>query len=68
LSLQKEVLAGTAILGSVARRRFWSAPEKAALLAEVDAEGAKVRLGRPDGTTWLKISSINAFGTQSGGS
>ena len=32
------------ILGPSERRRFWSAQEKAALLAEVDAEGGKVRL------------------------
>jgi len=32
------------ILGPPERRRIWSAQEKAALLAEVDAEGGKVRL------------------------
>ncbi len=32
------------ILGPSDRRRIWSAEEKAALLAEVDAEGGKVRL------------------------
>jgi transposase len=32
------------ILGPSDRRRVWSAQEKAALLAEVDAEGGKVRL------------------------
>ena len=32
------------ILGPSDRRRIWSAQEKAALLAEVDAEGGKVRL------------------------
>ena len=32
------------ILGPVARRRAWTAQEKATLLAEVDAEGGKVRL------------------------
>jgi transposase len=33
-----------AILGRSDRRRIWSAEEKAALLAEIDAEGGKVRL------------------------
>jgi transposase-like protein len=32
------------ILGPSERRRMWSAQEKAALLAEIDAEGGKVRL------------------------
>ena len=32
------------ILAQVERRRVWTADEKAALLAEVDAEGGKVRL------------------------
>ena len=32
------------ILGPSDRRRAWSAQEKAALLAEIDAEGGKVRL------------------------
>jgi transposase len=32
------------ILGPSDRRRIWSAQEKAALLAEIDAEGGKVRL------------------------
>jgi len=32
------------ILGPSDRRRVWSAQEKAALLAEIDAEGGKVRL------------------------
>ena len=32
------------IIGRVERRRKWSAQEKAALLAEVDAEGGKVRV------------------------
>ena len=32
------------ILGPSDRRRTWSAQEKAALLAEIDAEGGKVRL------------------------
>ncbi len=32
------------ILVPSARRRIWSAEEKAALLAEIDAEGGKVRL------------------------
>lgn len=32
------------ILGPSNRRRIWSAQEKAALLAEIDAEGGKVRL------------------------
>ncbi len=32
------------ILGPSERRRIWGAQEKAALLAEVDAEGGKVRL------------------------
>jgi transposase len=37
-------LAEVDILGSSDRRRIWSAREKAALLAEIDAEGGKVRL------------------------
>jgi len=37
-------LAEVDILGPSDRRRIWSAQEKAALLAEVDAEGVKVRL------------------------
>jgi transposase-like protein len=37
-------LAEVDILGPSDRRRFWGAQEKAALLAEVDAEGGKVRL------------------------
>jgi len=37
-------LAEVDILGPSDRRRIWSAQEKAALLAEVDAEGGKVRL------------------------
>lgn len=32
------------IFGPTDRRRMWSAEEKAALLAEIDAEGGKVRL------------------------
>lgn len=32
------------ILGPAVRRRMWGAQEKAGLLAEVDAEGGKVRL------------------------
>ena len=32
------------ILGPSERRRIWGAQEKAALLAEIDAEGGKVRL------------------------
>lgn len=32
------------ILGRVERRRVWTADEKAALLAEIDAAGGKVRL------------------------
>ena len=32
------------ILGPSDRRRIWSAEEKAALPAEIDAEGGKVRL------------------------
>jgi transposase len=32
------------ILARIERRRVWTADEKAALLAEVDAEGGKVRL------------------------
>jgi transposase len=32
------------IVGRVERRRVWTAQEKAALLAEIDAEGGKVRL------------------------
>lgn len=37
-------MADVDILGPSDRRRIWSAEEKAALLAEVDAEGGKVRL------------------------
>jgi len=37
-------LAEVDILGPSDRRRVWSAQEKAALLAEIDAEGGKVRL------------------------
>jgi transposase len=37
-------LADVEILARVERRRTWSAAEKAALLAEIDAEGGKVRL------------------------
>jgi len=37
-------LAEVDILGPSDRRRIWSAQEKAALLAEIDAEGGKVRL------------------------
>jgi transposase len=37
-------LAEVDILGPSDRRRIWSAEEKAALLAEIDAEGGKVRL------------------------
>ncbi len=37
-------MAEVEILGPSDRRRIWSAEEKAALLAEVDAEGGKVRL------------------------
>jgi hypothetical protein len=37
-------LTDVAILGPSDRRRIWSAEEKAALLAEIDAEGGKVRL------------------------
>lgn len=45
LELQKEaVLSEIEVVGRVERRRVWSAREKAALLAEVDAEGGKVRL------------------------
>ena len=32
------------VVGRSDRRRIWSAEEKAALLAEIDAEGGKVRL------------------------
>jgi len=32
------------VLGPITRRRTWTAEEKAALLAEVDAEGGQVRL------------------------
>jgi transposase len=38
------VLVEVDILGPSERRRIWSAQEKAALLAEIDAEGGKVRL------------------------
>ncbi len=37
-------MAAVDILGPSDRRRIWSAEEKAALLAEIDAEGGKVRL------------------------
>ncbi len=37
-------MANVDILGPSDRRRIWCAEEKAALLAEVDAEGGKVRL------------------------
>lgn len=37
-------MADVDILGPSDRRRVWSAQEKAALLAEIDAEGGKVRL------------------------
>jgi transposase-like protein len=37
-------LADVGILGPGERRRIWSAQEKAALLAEIDAEGGKVCL------------------------
>jgi transposase len=37
-------LSNVAILKRVEPRRIWSAEEKAALLAEIDAEGGKVRL------------------------
>ncbi len=37
-------MANVDILGPSERRRIWGAEEKAALLAEVDAEGGKVRL------------------------
>ncbi len=37
-------MADVDILGRSERRRIWSAQEKAALLAEIDAEGGKVRL------------------------
>jgi transposase len=37
-------LSNVEIVARVERRRTWSAAEKAALLAEIDAEGGKVRL------------------------
>jgi transposase len=37
-------LSNIAVLQRVEPRRIWSAEEKAALLAEIDAEGGKVRL------------------------
>jgi transposase len=37
-------LSNVEILARVERRRTWSAAEKAALLAEIDAEGGRVRL------------------------
>ncbi len=37
-------MANMDVLGPVERRRVWSAEEKAALLAEIDAEGGRVRL------------------------
>ena len=43
--LRKEAsLSDVDILGRVERRRVWTAEEKAALLAEIDAAGGKVRL------------------------
>jgi hypothetical protein len=42
LDFQKEArLAEVGILGPADRRRIWSAQEKAALLAEIDAEGVR---------------------------
>src|ERR1700760_1169365 len=44
LSLQKEVcVSDVEILARVERRRKWSIEEKAALIAEVEAEGGKVK-------------------------
>ena len=44
--LQKEALLGDVeIVPRVERRRKWTDAEKAALLAEVDAEGGKVKVG-----------------------
>ena len=37
-------MADVDILGPSERRRIWGAQEKAALVAEIDAEGGKVRL------------------------
>jgi transposase len=37
-------LSNVEILARVERRRAWSVAEKAALLAEIDAEGGRVRL------------------------
>ena len=37
-------MADVEIIGRIERRRKWSAEEKAALLAEVEAEGGKVKL------------------------
>ena len=37
-------MADVEIIGRVERRRKWTAQEKAALLAEVEAEGGKVKL------------------------
>jgi transposase len=37
-------LSDVEILARIERRRKWTAPEKAALLAEVEAEGGKVRV------------------------
>jgi len=37
-------LSNVAVLGRAEPRRTWSGEEKAALLAEIDAEGGKVRL------------------------
>src|SRR5258708_32497735 len=44
LSLQKEVALDVEIIARVERRRKWTAQEKAALLAEVEAEGGKVTI------------------------
>jgi hypothetical protein len=62
--LQKEAcLADVNILEPSDRRRIWSAQEKAALLAEIDAEGGKVRLvaRRLTGIAeklWIGVASV----------
>ena len=52
-------MADVDILGRLERRRIWGAQEKVALLAEVDAEGGKVRLvaRRHGGTGYRRACS-----------
>jgi hypothetical protein len=42
LLLQREASLDVEIIARVERRRKWTAPEKAALRAEIEAEGGKV--------------------------